>query len=163
MYVCIYSYTRSVARFARPLLACACISFVYILHGKLLLVPLYSMSKLNNNGSKARYSNRVPAFTNRDLTTYYLLPPFSQSACQKTRYLSSLFLPATTAKEKALREASPSTTFLCARSGAQVKLPRRLRMSQVSLVDLSRKFWSGKNFPDEFQLKKILVHLNIIL
>ena len=130
--------TRSVAHFARPLLACACISFVYILHGRLLLVPLYSMSKLNNNGSKARYSNRVPAFTNRDLTsltTHYLLPPFSQSACQKTRYLSSLFLPATTAKEKALREASPSTTFLCARSGAQVKLPRRLRMSQVSLVD----------------------------
>ena len=50
--------TRSVARFARPLLACACISFVYLLHGRLLLVPLYSMSKLNNNGSKARYLNR---------------------------------------------------------------------------------------------------------
>ena len=60
----LYIYTRSVARFARPLFACACISFVYILHGRLLLVPLYSMSKLNNNGSKARYSNRVPAFTN---------------------------------------------------------------------------------------------------
>ena len=53
-----YYMTRSVARFARPLLACACISFVYILHGRLLLVLLYSMSKLNNNGSKARYSNR---------------------------------------------------------------------------------------------------------
>ena len=31
---------------------------LYILHGRLLLVLLYSMSKLNNNGSKARYSNR---------------------------------------------------------------------------------------------------------
>ena len=56
--------TRSVARFARPLLACACISFVYILHGRLLLVLLYSMSKLNNNGSKARYSNRPSLIIN---------------------------------------------------------------------------------------------------
>ena len=47
----------SVACFARPLLGCACISFVYLLHGRLLLVSLYSMSKLNNHGSKARYSN----------------------------------------------------------------------------------------------------------
>ena len=49
--------TRSVARFARPLLACAYISFMCLLRGRLLL-PLYSMSELNNNGSKARYSNR---------------------------------------------------------------------------------------------------------
>ena len=47
--------TRSGARFARSLFGCACISFVYLLHGRLLLVPLYSLSKLNNNGSKARY------------------------------------------------------------------------------------------------------------
>ena len=56
--------TRSVARFARLLLACACISFVYILHGRLLLVLLYSMSKLKNNGSKARYSNRPSLIIN---------------------------------------------------------------------------------------------------
>ena len=28
---------------------------VYLLHGRLLLVPLYSLSKMNNNGSKARW------------------------------------------------------------------------------------------------------------
>ena len=55
-FLCIL-YTRSGARFARPLLACVCISFVYLPHGRLLLVPLYSLSKLNTNGSKARYLN----------------------------------------------------------------------------------------------------------
>ena len=89
----IYIYTRSGARFARPLLACACISFVYLLHGRLLLVPLYSLSKLNNNSSKARYLNwfkfhKRNYVTSRDLTsltTKYLLPPFSQSASPKAR------------------------------------------------------------------------------
>ena len=37
---------------------------LYILHGRLLLVLLYSMSKLNNNGSKARYSNRPSLIIN---------------------------------------------------------------------------------------------------
>ena len=59
----IYS-TRSGARFASSLLAYACISFVCLLHGRLLLVPLYSMSKLNNNGSRVRYLNRPASLIN---------------------------------------------------------------------------------------------------
>ena len=48
-YICI-DVTRSVAHFARPLLDCAWISFVYLLHGRLppgTSVPLCSMGKLN--------------------------------------------------------------------------------------------------------------------
>ena len=52
--------TRSGARFARPLLACA---YMYLLHGSLLLVPLYSMSKLNNNGTVQRPSRDLTPLT----------------------------------------------------------------------------------------------------
>ena len=66
LYIRIYKY-KECGSLRSPLLACAhaCISFVYILHGTLLLlVPLHSMSKLNNNGSKARYLNRPASLIN---------------------------------------------------------------------------------------------------
>ena len=121
-------YTRSVARFARPLLACACISFVYILHGRLLLVLLYSMSKLNINGSKARYSNRPSLIINLVFDVIDDLVPTSaifSISLPKNSLTAEPFLTCNDGKEEATerifslhyafrRESSPSTTLLCA-------------------------------------------------
>ena len=108
--------TRSVARSARPLLACACISFVYLLHGRLLHARYISpthMSKLNNKQwFKGQVCSSFTALTFSrtrnltSLTTMYLLSPFSQSAtAQKLVNM---------AKERPWRESSPCTTLLCA-------------------------------------------------
>ena len=78
------------------------------------------MSKLNNKQwfkgqvcssftalTISRYSNLT------SLTTMYLIPRFSQSASPKTGQLPSLFLHATSAKERPWRESSPCTTLSC--------------------------------------------------
>ena len=126
------------ARFARPLLACACISFVYILHGRLLLVLLYSMSKLNNNGSsKARYSNRPSLIINLVFDVIDDLVPTSAiiSISQpKNSLTAEPFLTCNNGEEEGTeRIFSLHYAFMC-RSGTQVELPCRLAMSQVGLV-----------------------------
>ena len=66
------------------------------------------------------------------LTTNYLLPPFSQP---KNSLTAEPFLTCNDGKEEATeRIFSLHYAFMC-RSGTQVELPRRLAMSQVSLVD----------------------------
>ena len=118
--------TRSVARFARPLLACACISFVYILHGRLLL------------SYKARYSNRPSLIINHVFDVIDDLVPTSAifSISQpKNSLTAEPFLTCNDGKEEATeRIFSLHYAFMC-RSGTQVELPRRLAMSQVGLVD----------------------------
>ena len=66
------------------------------------------------------------------LTTWYLLPPFSQPRNSLT---AEPFLTCNDGKEEATeRIFSLHYAFMC-RSGTQVELPRRLAMSQVGLVD----------------------------
>ena len=109
--------------------------FIYILHGRLLLVLLYSMSKLNNNGSKARYSNR-PSLIVFDVIDDLVPTSAIFSISQpKNSLTAEPFLTCNDGKDEATeRIFSLHYAFMC-RSGTQVELPRRLAMSQVGLVD----------------------------
>ena len=111
---------------------------LYILHGRLLLVLLYSMSKLKNNGSKARYSNRPSLIINLVFDVIDDLVPTSaifSISLPKNSLTAEPFLTCNDGKEEATeRIFSLHYAFMC-RSGTQVELPRRLAMSQIGLVD----------------------------
>ena len=118
---------------------CLCMHFICLYTAwKVIAVLLYSMSKLNNNGSKARYSNRPSLIINHVFDVIDDLVPTSaifSISLPKNSLTAEPFLTCNDGKEEATeRIFSLHYAFMC-RSGTQVELPRRLAMSQVGLVD----------------------------
>ena len=143
------------ARFALPLLACAWSSFVYLLHQwKVIACMVHLNNKLTmvqRPSNRLTVTNVVSDWTS--LTINYLLPPFSQSACQKKLFNSLAFLTSNDGKGGGLeRIVSLHYTYTC-KSGSQIELlsfpilkKRKLGVLNAGMLLLLCYSWNSRAF-----------------